>query len=381
MVLHELSLANAYGDSALLAGNVARPRTTPGNSPASEEEYDFWDHIDYVVNLAEQKGMYMAMVPVWGSNVRSGRVSLDQATAYATWLAQRYADHPNVIWLNGGDTRGSQQTEIWNAIGEQLHQHTSRQLITFHPFGRTQSSGWFHEAKWLDFNMFQSGHRRYDQDDTELAYGEDNWRYVRDDYALSPIKPTLDGEPSYEGIPQGLHDPAEPYWDDDDVRRYAYWSVFAGGCGFTYGHSAVMQMHRPGDENPSYGVREYWTEALDAPGATQMQHLKKLMLSLPYADRVPDQSLIASAQGKRYEYQVATRGQRYALIYTHTGRELSVGMGKIAGGEVAALWFDPRNGERRPIGIFENAGVQVFDPPGQVEAGNDWVLILESMDK
>ena len=206
MVLHELFLANAYGDSALLAGNVAQPRTTPGNSPESEEEYDFWDHVDYVVDLAEQKGLYMALVPIWGSNVRSGRVSLDQATRYAAWLAQRYADHPHVIWLNGGDTRGSQNTEIWNAIGNQLHQHAPRHLITFHPFGRAQSSRWFHEAKWLDFNMFQSGHRRYDQDDTELAYGEDNWRYVRDDYALSPIKPTLDGEPSYEGIPQGLHD-------------------------------------------------------------------------------------------------------------------------------------------------------------------------------
>ncbi len=142
-----------------------------------------------------------------------------------------------------------------------------------------------------------------------------------------------------------------------------------------------MQMHQPGDEHPSYGVREYWTEALDALGATQMQHLKELMLSFPYFDRVPDPSLIASGQGERYECQVATRGQRYALIYTHTGRELSVAMGKIAGGEVAALWFDPRNGGQKQIGIFENAGVQVFDPPGQVEAGNDWVLILESMDK
>jgi hypothetical protein len=99
--------------------------------------------------------------------------------------------------------------------------------------------------------MFQSGHRRYDQDDSELGYGQDNWKYVRDDYSLVPVKPTIDGEPSYEGIPQGLHDPAEPYWNENDVRRYAYWSVFAGGFGFTYGNNAVMQMNKPGDERPA----------------------------------------------------------------------------------------------------------------------------------
>jgi len=40
--------------------------------------------------------------------------------------------------------------------------------------------------------MFQSGHRRYDQDDTPQAKGEDSWRYVAEDYAKQPPKPALD---------------------------------------------------------------------------------------------------------------------------------------------------------------------------------------------
>ena len=59
--------------------------------------------------------------------------------------------------------------------------------------------------------MFQSGHKRYDQDTSGLAYGENNWRYVNDDYSRIPVKPTLDGEPSYEGIPLGLHDPGQHF--------------------------------------------------------------------------------------------------------------------------------------------------------------------------
>lgn len=377
MVLHELTAVNIYGDSALEHENVALPLVTKGDSYGRPGEYDYWDHVDYIIDLAGRKGLYMALVPVWGSNVRSGKVSAEQAGRYASWLSARYAERTNVIWLNGGDTRGDENTEIWDIIGRRIRENAPKQLITFHPFGRTASSMWFRQSDWLDFNMFQSGHRRYDQDDSALAYGEDNWRYVRYDCQLEPVRPTLDGEPSYEGIPQGLHDPSQPYWNDDDVRRYAYWSVFAGACGFTYGHNAIMQMHKPGDEDPAYGVREYWYEALDAPGATQMVHLKELMRSKPYFERKPDQSMVAVDQGGRYDYLAATRGRNYAFIYTFNGRNLTVTMGRIDGDSVTASWYDPRQGTCSKIGVFRNRGTLTFDPPGEAKDGNDWVLVLE----
>ncbi len=239
MVLHSIKdEVNVYGDTALIDNSIDQPLVTDGDSFDDTLEYDFWDHVDYVVDLAGKKGLYMALVPVWGSNVRAGLVEREQAKKYAAWIAERYHDRKNVIWLNGGDVRGSDSTAIWNIIGNTIKQKTKDQLVTYHPFGRTQSSAWFHNESWLDLNMFQSGHRRYDQDTTGLAYGEDNWKYASYDYTLTPVKPTIDGEPSYEGIPQGLHDITQPFWTDSDVRRYAYWSVFAGCCGFTYGHSA-----------------------------------------------------------------------------------------------------------------------------------------------
>lgn len=379
MVLHELEVTNVYGDSALVDASISMPWTTKGSTFENPDAYDYWDHMDYIIKLARERGIYMALVPVWGSNVKQGKVDKEQAATYAAWLAHRYADTPNIIWLNGGDTQGDLNTDIWNSIGEQIRVHAPNHLITFHPFGRTKSSMWFHHADWLDFNMFQSGHRRYDQDDSDLGYGQDNWKYVRDDYVLRPIKPTLDGEPSYEGIPQGLHDPSQPYWNSDDVRRYAYWSVFSGAFGFSYGHNAVMQMHKPGDQNPSYGVHDYWTEALEAEGAQQMIHLKKLMLSKPFFERIPDQSLIASENGERYDYQVATRGKDYAFVYTYNGREIMINMGKLAGTPIRASWFNPRNGRKTAIGNYKNTGTLEFDPPGQIKNGMDWVLILASI--
>lgn len=378
MVLHSLDYTNRYGDRALINENVTTPLETWGNDFKDAEQYDFWDHADYIIDLAAEKGLYVGLVPVWGSNVKSGHVTAEQAEIFARWLANRYKDHSNVIWLNGGDLRGDTALDVWNAIGRTINRISPNQLITFHPFGRTTSSLWFQNEEWLDFNMFQSGHRRYDQDDTQWGFGEDNWKYVAHDLALKPLKPTLDGEPSYEGIPQGLHDTLQPYWTDKDVRRYAYWSVFAGACGHTYGHSAVMQFYRPEDAESAYGAKKYWTVAKDDPGARQMHYLKELMLSRPFFERVPDPSLIAGGNGEEYDYLAATRGSNYAMIYTYTGRDIPVAMGIIEGVIIKASWFDPRTGEVTTIGEFDNFGVHTFDCPDEPKDGNDWVLILDT---
>ena len=378
MVIQNVKKAvNVYGDSALIDQDVERPFTTPGNSIDDPKQYDYWDHIDYLINLAQKNGLYIALVPIWGSNIRNGSISREKAVKYTAWLAERYKDKSNVIWLNGGDIKGSDSTAIWNIIGSTIREISPGQLITFHPFGRTQSSEWFHNEKWLDFNMFQSGHRRYDQDTTGLCYGEDNWKYVVNDYNKIPAKPTIDGEPSYEGIPQGLHDTTQPYWTDSDVRRYAYWSVFAGGCGFTYGNNAVMQFHKKDDIESSYGVKDNWDVALNAPGASQMKYLKQLMLSRPYLERIPEQDLIAGKQGERYDYLAATKGRDYAFIYTCNGNTMNINLEKMHSKRIKASWYNPRNGHYTKIGIYEARGIKTFNPPDGKSNGNDWVLILD----
>lgn len=377
MVIHSLDAVNVYGATALVNKNLAKPQLTPGSDFKDAAQYDFWDHVDYIVQLAQEKGLYIAMVPVWGTNVSEGNVTEAEAKVYAEFLAKRYKGKSNIIWLNGGDTFGNEHTPVWNTIGATIKQNDPTALQTFHPRGRMTSSDWFHKESWMDFNMVQSGHRRYDQDDSKRAYGQDNWRYIIADFNLKPTKPTLDGEPSYEGIPEGLHDTLQRNWNHNDVRRYGYWSVFAGAAGYTYGHNAVMQMHRTIDKKPAYGNKIFWTEALDAPGAKQMGYLKKLMLDFPYLERIPDQSLIAN-QGDKYDYLIATRGKDYALIYTYNGRKIAVQMGALPGRQVQAGWYNPRTGEQTKIGTKANQGIQEFQPAGTQEDGNDWVLVLTS---
>lgn len=378
MVLHEAAERAANGATALVDGDPGRPRVTPGRDPADATAYDYWDHVDWVVGEAAARGLYVAMVPAWGSLVKAGHLNPGNVVAYATFLARRYRDMPNVVWLVGGDAKGNERIEVWQALGRTLRAEDPHHLITYHPFGRTQSSTWFHAEPWLDLNMFQSGHRSYAQDtDSPKRFGEDNWRFVLDDYAKAPPKPVLDGEPSYENIPQGLHDGTQPYWTAADARRYAYWSVFAGACGHTYGDNAVMQFYTKSAGAGSYFPRNTWIEAIDDPGASQMRHVKALMLSRPYFERVYAPDAITAGSGDRYERVIATRGRHYLFAYSYTGRRFEVDTAQIAGSTLTAWWFNPRDGSATAAGQLPGGGRRWFTPPDQPGDGHDWVLVLD----
>ncbi len=367
---------NVYGDSAFVERDLATFLVTPGNNPDNPEEYDYWDHADYVAEVAAQNGIYLAIVPVWGQYVRRNPISQETAVAFATTLAERFRSKPNIIWLNGGGIQGDMKPEFWNTVGATIKKLAPGQLMSFHTFGRTQTSTWFHNASWLDFNMFTSGHRRYDQDDTPKKYGEDNWRYVLDDHSKTPLKPTLDGEPSFEATPQGLHDVTQPYWTSADARRYIYWSVFAGACGHSYGHNSVRQVYKQG-EKPASGAKTFFHEALDDTGAYHMQHIKNLILSRPFFDRINDQSVVAGDEGEKYDRILLTRGKDFLMAYAYTGRAFTIQMGSISGSEVQAWWYNPRTGEATKVGSFKNRAALAFDPPGEKTNGNDWVLVLD----
>jgi hypothetical protein len=376
MIVRELGDKNKYGDSAFVGGDLAKPAITEGSDPSDPQQYDYWDHVDYVVETASKNGLYAGILPFWGSVV--GSAGGEKGKTYAKWLADHFKNKANVLWINGGDTDPTKNQETWNSMGSSLRAADPSRLITYHPVGKTRSSTVYHQQEWLDMNMFQSGHRDYEQDPG--GFGPDNFKYAELDYKMEPPKPFLDGEPSYENIPHHLHLDRSPlYWGDSDVRRYAYWSVFAGACGFTYGENSVMVGYEGAGDNNRYDAKFGWREGIKAAGSGQMIHLKKLLYSRPYFERVPDQSLISGTNGTKYDYLIATRGTTYAFIYAYTGRTMTIEMGKISGTSVKASWYDPRPGEQQEIGVKENQGTQTFDPPGEPKDGNDWVLILDSM--
>ncbi len=165
--------------------------------------------------------------------------------------------------------------------GEADYRHV---LMSYHPPGGGQpSSKYFHEEPWLDFNMIQ----------TTTRFRFFNYKQVLADYLKEPAKPVLDGEVAYEYSYSLNRRERERFpgrrisaWD---VRRGAYWNVFSGGFGHTYGHRSFIGWVRTGEPSLRWGADKPWFEALDAEGATQMKWLRRLAESRPMEGRAPDQ--------------------------------------------------------------------------------------------
>ena len=367
------------------AHNIYGCSSHPDGYDFSEVDRDgdggYWRHVDFIVDAAAERGIYIGMVCIWGGLVKSGKMTVDEAKAYGSFLADRYKDRPNIVWIIGGDIRGDVRTDEWVALANAIRSKDDRHLMSFHPFGRTSSINWFHDAPWLDFNMFQSGHRRYDQtrgdgdDKAQASQAEDNWRYVEAARKMLPAKPVLDAEPSYEEIPQGLHDPSEPWWKAPDVRRYAYWSVLSGAAGHTYGHSSVMQMKKD-EPVGAYGAVKTWREGMRDPGYNQMKYLRRLMEMLPYQEMIPDQDIVAGENGERYERVVAARGNGWMLLYTYTNSPFKVNLDKISGVKKCAWWYDVTDGHIEPAGEYTCETAEFHYREAPTGAGNDRILIV-----
>ncbi|MEG2348983.1 MAG: DUF4038 domain-containing protein [Hungatella sp.] len=351
---------------------------------------EYWNDCDAMIRAAEELGLYIGLLPVWGSLVNEGIINLDNVERYASFLAERYKNSPNIIWILGGDIRGSVAPELYEIFGKILKEKNPDQLVGFHPFGRTSSSLWFHEASWLDFNLFQSGHRRYDQaslgewDDNKVKeefFGEDNWRYVDRDHSYDTMKPTLDGEPSYEGIPQGLHDPKEPYWEAVDVRRYAYWSVFQGAAGHTYGDNAVMQFYHDLRVAGSYGVREVWQDAIHHEGSGHMKHLKDLMTRVDFIHGAPAECLLLSGQKEKYHRISVFAGADYILCYDYLGEEFTLDLKPYEGRKLEAYWMDPVSGIYSYCMDATGMDSITVKPIRRAGSDRDWVLYMKECNE
>ena len=247
---------NRYGDYPLNNEDPTQLLVTPGNNPANAYEYDYWDHVDFIINKAAEKGIYIGLLPTWGDKVTmmwgDGPVIFNEKNAevYGRILAKRYTKQWNIIWILGGDRpavykrkidgveKDHNDVAIWRAMAKGIEDVLGKDaFITYHPSGgEVRTSNYVHNEPWLDMNAFQSGHGSRESSP---------WNWVTEDLAMKPTKPTLDMEPCYEDHPvnpwDGKWTRQRGYFTDYDVRARIYRGIFAGACGVTYGHHQIWQ--------------------------------------------------------------------------------------------------------------------------------------------
>jgi hypothetical protein len=130
-----LTSANANGDLPF----VDRDPTKPNEA--------YFRHVDLIVNKAQELGMFVGLLPTWGSYWASDKAIFNASTArqYGEFLGRRYKNNA-VIWILGGDR--SIQTDDERAIIDALAAGLQTgdggsHLKTYHPTG----PGFFNQAQ------------------------------------------------------------------------------------------------------------------------------------------------------------------------------------------------------------------------------------------
>ncbi len=372
---HEPDYHDREGRTALVGGNFAEPDVRSG----------YWDQVLRTVRTAAKENLMMALVLCWGDFYNQGKVTPESGEKYAAFVAEKLGREENVIFLLGGDVRGSVCPDTFRRMGRTLKRTAPERPVGYHPFGRTSSGDWFAGEDWLDFHMFQSGHRDRTQrvlgawDDNAVAdgewMGEENYRYVWRE-AARDVRPVLDGEPSYEEIPHGLHDPSRPFWTAREVRRYAWWSCLAGAAGFTYGHNSIQQVWC-GIGEPKFGVRRGWQEALAAEGAGQMRFLRRTMETAGFSQGRSAQDALRGNDRAEDAFLLALEGRDCLLAYSYLGIPMSIRENALSFLPEKACWLNPATGGITPTGLSPKG---IYAPP-RGDGLQDILLILTTAER
>jgi len=360
--LDGLNTPNSYGEKPLI-----------NNDPTKLNE-NYLKHVDYVLNKTNELGLYIGLLPTWGDKFNqkwgTGPEIFDSSNAevYGELLAKRFMSYNNLIWILGGDRAPENENHyaIIRAMAKGIRKVDSLHLVTYHPVGAKKATDFFDE-KWLDLDMYQSGHSR-----TAKEYS-----YVVESKNSKVTRPIINGEARYENIPDRFWENQTHDWlDDADVRVSAYWSIIAGAAGYTYGCNDIWQMYDV-NRKPIIKARTDWQIALELPGSSQMKYMKEVFELFPWQKMIHNQTLILNNNPEDESHILCAIGENknFVVAYTPIGNPVKIDLSKIISDKVKAFWFNPRSGKVSHIGDFETKVPYEFKPWSN-GWGSDFLLIL-----
>lgn len=318
---------------------------------------------------------WMGEMVVWDAVIGAGGFtgqSFADATKskmwnYGAWLASRWKNYPNIIWMAGGD---------YGSGGQPFTTPQRAAVVSFiagmKSVAGQQSTLW--GAHWerpcISDDNLVSGITW----DINFCYADEAVAELCRRGYNTAAKPSVLGEYNYEN---GLFGGTAPW------RKYTWWGFLGGIAGGFYGHE---QLWRFDDGSPGTD----WTTLLATQARLDAVRQFALLKSLPWHRLKPSGlggmiSLVtagggtASPQSTDYVTAVATPEGDLLLAYippAHTG-SITVAMTAMAA-TCRARWFDPTNSAFTAIGMVANTGTHAFTPPGTNSAGDtDFLLVLD----
>lgn len=331
----------------------------------------YFAHLDQVVSLAGEMGLYLGLLPTWGDkfNKKWGLgpeiFSPENACSYGRFLGQRYGHWNHIVWILGGDRipENEQQREIIEQMAAGIAENDQYSLMSYHPNGGYMASDIFGDASWLNIDLFQTRHQK----------GFREYRFTRKARKRNPIRPVIDGEPGYENIPNLLNKWNFQRLNAADIRRSAYWNMLSGAAGYTYGCNEIWQMH-DGKTDPKFGAQFSWKEALDLPGSGQMGIMRTIFESLPWQEMEPEAKVLGGLNWKfgPLKVAIATANKDWLLIYSPDGKKISLTRKLFRKNKRMAYWINPENGQVQEV---KDSSGHVFIVP---DKNRDWLLLVLS---
>lgn len=324
-----------------------------------------FQEIDHLVAEANQRGMYVAIATGWWQIVQD--YDAEALYKFGRFIGDRYKDNDNIIWLGAGESGSHHRKNklAFNRVESLVRGirdgDTGNKLLTLHAdFQRGTSISKM--STLVDFKNWQTSQWCCPNDlPRKDSRNWTVWEAIAYDYEQSPTKPTFDAEAWYENTNLGGGTPATPY----NVRRRAYFTIFAGGFGHSYGGSGV------------WDATSNFSQALEYEGATQIGYLSQLLHALgnDFLKLRPTQAMVVSGQSSNYDRHIQATSANdgsYALVYTAGTSNFALDLSQLSAESISVMWFNPRTKALSNESAVTRDTRVNFTTPGQ----GDWVLVL-----
>jgi hypothetical protein len=323
---------NVYGDPPFL---------TAGDFSTPNEAY--MAHVATILQLALNRGMLVLMTPSYagfdgqeqGWYVEMQANGVAKLRTFGQYVANRFAAYPNLVWVEGGDYSPSDHSLI-DAIANGIRDVNTTWLQTFHGGRFTNALDWATASEtWVTLNDIYT--------DESTIVSQANKEYAKS------MMPFFLIESRYETGSAG---------DGALVRPQMYAANLSGADGYMIGYEDLWPF-APG-----------WQDLMDSQGIVAMKYMGQLWTSRSWWLLMPD------GTGKA---AYASNGS-FGFAYAKSG-SVTVDLGKFAGPNVRAQWYDPTTGAFSTASgsPFPVGGTRTLTHSGANSLGDaDWVLVLDS---
>jgi hypothetical protein len=352
-----------------------------GPGSISNPNEDWWRYLDEYIEKCKQHSLYVGITLGWWGKLKSS--SQTDLYNYGKWVGNRYKNNNNVVWLTLGEAgshlrKSELPKEKLRALVDGIRDgDTGNKLLTVHADYKRGTS-LTSDTKLCDFNNWQTSQWKNPSDLPKKD--KRNWTVweaidydYRQGYNGNP-KPTLDAEAMYENNKDFCG--ATPF----EIRRRAYFTIFAGAFGHTYGAGGIWD-----GLISEKGCSKSALEAINYIGAKNIGYLSNFLHKLgnDFLKLQPRQSIILNGNSRSYDKHIqatVAKDNSLALIYSASDAEYTLDLTQLSKNKLIASWYNPRTNsfEKENQRLKKNKTRQKFDPPGQKGPGNDWVLILRS---